>query len=612
MFGKEWRELCKQGLFLTASAVLIPAFCVLARIAPTYGDAFFPLLQVGLFFWAFLMGASFLMSERFQRSEIYLLSLPYSRYKLLLYKALPRIAGVLLFFVLYVIAYVYWGRNLVALPSFSFTLIYFALFIISFSLSLSSENFLVLFFSSLFGLMVFLGLLVLIIWSAIQLKGYVFYEFATQAFFTGELDALSLKLIPIAALFLLLPTAAAFVPAFGRFDARPVSVYNRRYFKLLFSFLLAGSLASLLVTYLATEAGRTSYFLTEDHQFIKMHNLSRAKVYDGDRRHTLDGPPLHFRPLFEIGSRVYVRTLRGIECIDLSDYSRQSVYTLLPGRRFRQPIRYYQKTLVFITTKLNYSDRQLEQVDLASGRTSSIPLESWADLETGREWIFAADTGENGQFFLCWTLDAAKKFTVWRVWDSGRIEKVAESLRHPVYVNGMLLTFSESEIIFHREGGDGYAPFRRVLNEDAYGFYYYIYFNRGNLSMPVLKELYGWKSARGKEWRRLISAARLDLEEYRMEPVAGMKSEPLYVGPDECYYVEEDLDRDNERLLLKFYRLDRGELTLLRDFGEFPLERKRRPIDFNFSPHGLIWQEGKKVQVFTYPDLKELKFKGLN
>ncbi len=130
--------------------------------------------------------------------------------------------------------------------------------------------------------------------------------------------------------------------------------------------------------------------------------------------------------------------------------------------------------------------------------------------------------------------------------------------------------------------------------------------------MPVVKDLYGWKSTRGVGWRRLSSAARLDLEEFRIEPVAGMKGVPLYVGPDECYYVEEDLDKDYERLSLRFYRLNRGELNLLHDFGEFELDRKRRPIDFNFSPHGLIWQEGKKVQVFTYPDLNELKFKRLN
>jgi hypothetical protein len=613
MFGKEWRELCKYGLFLTASAVLIPAFIVLARIAPglTFGDAFFPLLQVGLFFWAFIMGSSFLMSERFQNSEIYLLSLPYSRHKLLLYKALPRIAGVLLFFVLYVIAYVNWGQNLVALPSFTFTLIYFALFIISFSLSLSSENFLVLFFTSLFGLLVFLGLMVLIIWSAIQLKGYVFYKSGIRGFFTGELDALQVRLIPIAALFLLLPTAAAFVPAFRRLDARPVSVYNRRYFKLLFSFLLAGSMTSLLVTYLATEAGTTSYFLTEDHKLIKMHNLSKVKVYDGERRHTLNGPPLYFRPLFEIEGCVYVRTFRGIECIDLSDYSRRSVYTLLPGRRFGRPIHYYRKTLVFITKKLNYSDRRLELVDLASGRTSSIPLERWADLETCREWIFAADTGEKGRFFLISTWETAEKYSVWRIWDSGLVEKVAESLRYPVYVNKMLLTSSESEIIFHREVEEGYVPFRRVLNEDDYVLFFF-YYNHGALSMPVLKDLYGLRRVRQEGWRVERSAARLDLEEYRMESVDGMKSVPLYVGPEEYFYVEEDLDRDSEHLSLKFYRLNRGELTLLHDFGEVPLEGGRRSVDYDFSPHGLIWREGNKVQVFTYPELNELRFKGLN
>ncbi len=67
------------------------------------------------------------------------------------------------------------------------------------------------------------------------------------------------------------------------------------------------------------EAGRTSYYLSEDHKMIKMHNLSRVKIYDGERRHTLDGPPLYFRPLFEIEGCVYVRTFLGIFAADTGE-----------------------------------------------------------------------------------------------------------------------------------------------------------------------------------------------------------------------------------------------------------------------------------------------------
>jgi hypothetical protein len=129
--------------------------------------------------------------------------------------------------------------------------------------------------------------------------------------------------------------------------------------------------------------------------------------------------------------------------------------------------------------------------------------------------------------------------------------------------------------------------------------------------MPTMKDLYGWKTARGRDWRRHGTVARLDLEEYRIEPVAGMRGMPLHLGPDECYYVEEDLDRENERFTLRFFRLHRGILTLLHDFGDFPPGQDRRSIDYQFTPHGLIWQEGRRVTVFLYPDLNELEFSGL-
>ena len=130
MLRKEWHDLFRQSLFFIAVAIIFPAFLILFRILSdmTFLEAFFPICQFWLFFWAFFQGASVLASERHQGGMIYLLSLPYSRLRLLQLKLLPRFTSVLALFFLYYILHLTWGRDFVALPIFAFAVIYFAIF----------------------------------------------------------------------------------------------------------------------------------------------------------------------------------------------------------------------------------------------------------------------------------------------------------------------------------------------------------------------------------------------------------------------------------------------------------------------------------------------------
>ena len=264
MLRKEWNEIIIQSLIAAGIVCLFPGLLILLRALPglTYAEAFFPMVQFGLFFWAFFLGASLLSSDRRQRGVVYLLSLPYSRLRLFILKALPRFFVLLLYYGLFIISVSLWGKDHTAISLISFSLIYFVLFVISLSVSVCSDNFLVLFFTAVFGLVAFWGLLLLSIMARLWLKGYTFYEFDIRTFFSGELDGFLVHLIPGTAVLLLVPILIAFVWAFTKFDARPVSVFNKKYPARLAGIFVLGTAAALLFACQTTDIVDMTYHLS--------------------------------------------------------------------------------------------------------------------------------------------------------------------------------------------------------------------------------------------------------------------------------------------------------------------------------------------------------------
>ena len=332
MLKKEWNEIIVQSLISMGIACLFPGLLILIRALPglTYAEAFFPMFQFCLFFWAFFLGASFLSSDRRQRGVVYLLSLPYSRLRLFIFKALPRFSVLLLVYGLFIMSVSLWGKNLAAIPMISFSLIYFLLFVISLSVSACSDNFLVLFFTTLFGLVAFWGLQLLFIQAGLWLKGYTFYEFDIRTFFNSELDGFLVHLLPGTAVLLLVPVLIAFVWAFTKFDARPVSVFNKRYLARLAGIFVLGTAAALLYAYQTTDIGDTTNYLTRDHKVIRIRNYSRVKIFSQHSEHTLSGSFFYPYSLYEIGDSVFYRTFQSIDRLSMNDLSRENLYALPP------------------------------------------------------------------------------------------------------------------------------------------------------------------------------------------------------------------------------------------------------------------------------------------
>lgn len=614
MLKKEWNELIVQSLIITGILCLFPGLLILLRLLPglTYAEVFFPCFQFGLFSWAFFLGASFLSSDRLQRGVVYLLSLPYSRLKLLSFKALPRLSVLLLFYGVYMVIVSLWGADLTAISFISFSLIYFLLFVIALSVSVCSENFLVLFFTTLFGLVAFWGLQLVFILAGLRLKGYTSYEFNIRMFFNGELDDFLARLIIGATVLLLVPVLISFVWAFTRFDARPLSVFNKRYLVRLAGIFVLGTAAALLFAYQTTDIGDTSYYLTHDHKVIRVRNYSRVKISSQDSEHTLSGPFFYPYSYLEIGDAVFYKTFQGIDRLSLKDFSRENIYALPPGRNFRYSFGFYAETLVIMTRKKDYSDPRLELLDLQTRTLKSISLEDDSLSELRLPRILGTDSVQGERFWLLAGIYSRPLWHVFRIWESGRIEKVIETRKTPSYVNHMLLIYTDTEILFSRDLGNGFENEHTLPNPESYIFnldYRY----RTDLGKEPATEIYGQgRSRESLQQRNSARYARLDLVDFRLEPLEELALYPHFVGPDE-YYCLEVPELGSGPSDVRLHRLEKGRLSSsVVIYPDMDFKDYEENVYFQFFAGGFVAQRKGRVSIYAFPDLTELKFKGLN
>ena len=125
MLKKEITDVLKQTFYFLVAVLILPGILIVTAMVRdvSYFQIFFPLFQFGLLFWALFMGISLFSTERGQRGMEYLLSLPYSRLRLIGLKILPRATVVLALYSVCWLLYTQGGEKSAAIHSFSFTLL---------------------------------------------------------------------------------------------------------------------------------------------------------------------------------------------------------------------------------------------------------------------------------------------------------------------------------------------------------------------------------------------------------------------------------------------------------------------------------------------------------
>ena len=579
-----------------------------------YFTVFFPLFQVGLLSWAFFMGISIFSVERGQRGMEYLLSLPFSRYKLIGLKILPRFISVLIFYVVFLILYLGEGHNSAILSLVSLTTIYFSFYLISLSFSASSNNFLVLFVVSLLSLFIYLRLGFFLYWLAIKAKGYIYYELKLNPFITGDLDPFIIKLIPIVGLCMLIPLLAAFGFSLKKYDIRPSRVYNKRFIRLFTPLFALGLVIAFLFAYQGADVGYGNYYLTRDHKLIEQNYYFGFRIYDGENVHKIKKEYYYFNFIAEDNQYVYGITYSDkIFRINMSDYSVEILYEVPRGKRImwgryliqQRGFQKDEKIMAFMERKRDYSERTLVLLGLTDESSISIkriPLDTGPTKEYYSLRIFAADQSGGNNFWLATAWKSPEGTHIFRLWEDGRIESIGPTQKFPVYINGLLFIYSEKDIIISKEKNGQFETVRRIPNPEDYLFRYG--YRDADLFNAQIKEVYGRKYRPREELKKGPIWAKLDLETFEIEEIKEAKGWLHCFGPDEFFFEEKNYEADT----FKIYRFQDGQFKLIKSF-RISFKKTFYPYEINES--GIVLRRGKKVKVYAFPDLREIKFKKL-
>ncbi|MDD8013173.1 MAG: ABC-2 transporter permease, partial [Acidobacteriota bacterium] len=348
MNRKEWREVGLQSLYFVlavAGMVLLALIGDLLNDRPLGGETIAIILGLLLMMFSMFMGLSPFAMDAKQKGMEYLLTLPYSRRRLLLIKFLPRLVVVILFYLAFAAFYGLAGNAAFGGGFTFFSLAYFALFFISFSLAVVHENFII---QSLWAGVALCGYLALCLY--IVSLGFS-WKFKMPSAWVGNRLWYDLAydvptLLSTIAVFLLMatPFVASLFLSFKKFDLKPARAFTRRQLLFFVPLLLLAFAASLGVTYFTQTSSNYSesdFFILKNNKLLKSYFPGELTLYEETGRRSVDmkGRILLERLLLEQGEKLYLSGLdladgsRIIGCLSQSDFSWKILHRI-PGRYF--------------------------------------------------------------------------------------------------------------------------------------------------------------------------------------------------------------------------------------------------------------------------------------
>jgi hypothetical protein len=626
MSRKEWREVSKQSLYFvlaTAGMVLLMVLLNLLQGKPQFaGETIIIILSFWLLMFSMFLGLSPFAMDSKQKGMEYLLTLPYSRRRLLLIKLLPRLAAIVVFYLVFVVLYGLFGNDAIGGGFTFFSLAYFALFFISYSLSVVHENFIV---QSIWAGIALCGYLALGLY--IVMLGFS-WKFKMPGTWGGSRIWQDLSydiptLLSAIAVFLLLaaPFILSIFLVFSNFDLKPARAFNRRQLLIFVPLLLLASAASLGVTYLVQSNSRSwesSFFLLGNGRLLQGEFPGKLTLYDEAGRREVDTKSrIHWeRLLLEQGKRLYLGghdTRDGAQIIgalNLTDLSWRILHRV-PARSFvtngYMGMRYDGQRFVYLRCYPAKADQpgmdsnqvagsgvmELVRVDPAGGESRTIRFRSPLFRKYFHPWFIGSDERNGRRFWLI----ANQWQNVLRLWEDGRVEDLGLSKGFPAYANGLLFTLSDHSLVV-----------RRLLDEDSET----VKEIEGKfvLAAPYLSQSFCNQASEiyAKRDQRIV---RIDLARpngVAVDDVGTERGSIWQVTCGEFYYVEfESWPGKPTDKWRKLYRLQGGKMIFLKEF------------DFDDAGYGHVWvsehgvifyqQNGEKTRFFAFPDLRELKFK---
>jgi hypothetical protein len=626
MIKKEWPEVSKQSLYFVlamAGMVLLVGLVNLLQGKPLEGEKVIIMLGLWLLMFSMFLGLSPFALDSKQKGMEYLLTLPFSRRRLLFIKLLPRLAAIVLFYLMYIFLYSHMGNDAFGVGFTVFSLAYFSLFFISYSLSVIHENFIVQSIWAGIALCGYLALCLYVVFLGFSWKFGMPSSWIGNTWQDLSYDMPSLLSSIAVFLLMLVPFVASFFLAFKKFDLKPARAFNRRQLLFFIPLLLLALVASLGVVRLAQKSSAyddAHYFILGNQQLLKTSWPGKLTLNDENQQRRLDTKRsfLWHWNVFAVPGKLF------LTAFDVKDYStavirlnmgdlawnivRSIPHGYLANTSFSfSAFRQYGQNLVFLQRNRAEAERpgmqsalplksdglDLVVIDMNSEKSKLISYQDPLFRSKYQPIIFAHDEINGRQF---WLISGFKKTGIIRLWEDGRAENLGFSQKMPVYFGHLLFSHSERSLIVRRLLASGSETVKEIDGEFGISDIYY-----KSLDTVNVKEVYASRDQR---------IVRINLDMLTVDDVGPDRGLIEPVPPGDFYYVEfENWPGQGTDRWKKLYRLQKGKMVLLKQF------------DFNDAGYGHVfvdtfgiilrqYQINKtSTRIFVFPDLQELKFK---
>lgn len=613
MLKKEAKEVSKQSFYFIIGVVFVTFLVLIGSLLLNYSIScatlFFAVFQVGLLIFGMFAGISLFSSDTRDGGMEYLLTLPYSRLRLLMFKIIPRITVLILLFLLYLLLISISGgfANFYLVPPSVLFFFYIALFVMGVSFSLFRGSFTLSALITVVVFIAFMGIIHLVEPIARSLKTGIFYGGYSM------LGAGTPGFMVLATVGLMIAFAAAFVYAFKTFDLTPSRKFIKRYLIVFVPITVIVMAVSLVWAYSDVYSPKDRYYLTANDKMIE-YNYYSARIYDGKDSTVTEIEPgeMFLGGLLAKDNYIYAVSYadykKGILQLNTENNRSDILYRPKGNNIMHYWLYIYKDTIAFFERFGEKLYRKLVLLQKDTGAFKKIKVPTMAKVAQISPTVFGAGEIAGKPFWLLYTGYYAR-WHVLRVWEDGTVEDLATTGMRPAYVNGMLITRDNNTVIFNKLNAMGLELIKKLPVEKDFVFF------RGigrNLDHMPAKEIYGGVRypKEAYHWKKIM---RLDLQTLEINEIKSLENSSgffNYCHPDTWYYTDLDPDsRYSKFIVKKLYSIKEGNLDLLKEFE--PLEVIRKNNYYRILDTGLVLKRDGSVYVYTLPGLKELNFEKL-
>jgi hypothetical protein len=418
-----------------------------------------------------------------------------------------------------------------------------------------------------------------------------------------------------------MPFVVSYFLAFKKFDLKPARAFNRRQLLFFVPLLFLAVAASLGVTYLVQKSSayeESHYYILANRQVLKKGWPGKLALLEVNRQRWIDTKRSFMWQwnMFETPGKLFLTAYdmqdgsTAVIRVNLDDLAWDTVHRIphnyLANDAF-SAFRQYGQSLVFL-------QRSREEAEVA-GRQPAVPLNNnrldlvVIDMKSEKfktisyqvppfpirydPVIFAHDEIDGRQFWLV----GNQRAKIIRLWEDGQAEDLGFSQKVPAYFGHLLFTSSGKSLAIRRLLASGSETIKEIGGEFQIGGLFQSGMDTGNAREILVKRD-----------KRIV---RLDLDALTMDDVGPDRGQIFFIPPGDFYYSEHEAwfaDQRKPDKWRKIYRLQGGKLVFLKqldfrglDFGHVWIEKS-----------GVTLREKGVTRIFAFPDLRELRFKGLN